>query len=78
MNSKAADWLTARRTFRWPFPLSLCAARGEGRGEGLRASALVAAPLIRPPATFSPRFAKGEGFYLGPSAVVASFHLRVV
>ncbi len=43
------------------FSLSLCGARGEGRGEGLRASALVAAPLIRPPATFSPRSGKGEG-----------------
>ena len=41
--------------------LSLCGARGEGRGEGLAASALVAAPLIRPSATFSPRSAKGEG-----------------
>ena len=35
--------------------------RGEGRGEGLRRLALVAAPLIRPAATFSPRSAKGEG-----------------
>ena len=41
--------------------LSLHRMRGEGRGEGLRASALVAAPLNRPAATFSPRSAKGEG-----------------
>jgi hypothetical protein len=43
------------------FSLSLHRMRGEGRGEGLRASALVAAPLIRPSATFSPRYAKGGG-----------------
>jgi len=48
--------LPARR-----FPLSLCGARGEGRGEGLVAMAQAAAPLIRPAATFSPRCAKGEG-----------------
>ena len=39
----------------------LFAAGGEKRGEGLGASALVAAPLNRPAATFSPRCAKGEG-----------------
>jgi hypothetical protein len=44
------------------FPLSLCGARGEGRGEGLVPMAQAAAPLIRPSATFSPRCAKGEGF----------------
>ena len=41
---------------------SLHRMRGEGRGEGLRATALVAAPLIRPAATLlpvAPR--KGEG-----------------
>ncbi len=41
--------------------LSLCGARGEGRGEGFGASAFVAAPLIRPSATCSPRSAKGAG-----------------
>ena len=43
------------------FPLSLHRTRGEGRGEGFRASELMTAPLIRPAATFSPRSAKGEG-----------------
>ena len=41
--------------------LSLHRMRGEGRGEGLRAAALVAAPLIRPTAIFSPPPRKGEG-----------------
>ncbi len=41
--------------------LSLHRMRGEGWGEGLRASALVAPPLIRPAATFSPPPRKGEG-----------------
>ena len=40
--------------------LSLPRRRGEGRGEGLRASAWVAAPLVRPAATFSPRCATGR------------------
>jgi len=35
--------------------------RGEGRGEGFRSPAQVAAPLIRPAATFSPPPRKGEG-----------------
>ena len=43
------------------FSLSLHRMRGEGWGEGFRAAAVVAAPLIRPSATFSPRCAKGEG-----------------
>jgi hypothetical protein len=46
--------------------LSLC---GAGRGEGLAATAQVAAPLIRPAATFSPRCAKGEGQLRGPICV---------
>ena len=41
--------------------LSLHRMRGEGWGEGLRASAQAAAPLIRPAATFSPPPRKGEG-----------------
>jgi len=41
--------------------LSLFAERGEGRGEGLRAAAQAASPLIRPAATFSPPPRKGEG-----------------
>ena len=41
--------------------LSLPRMRGEGWGEGLRASAWVAAPLIRPAATFSPPPRKGDG-----------------
>ena len=41
--------------------LSLPRRRGEGRGEGLRALALAAPPLIRPAATFSPPPRKGEG-----------------
>ncbi len=41
--------------------LSLHRMRGEGRGEGLRAMAQAAAPLIRPSATFSPPPRKGEG-----------------
>ncbi len=39
--------------------------RGEGRGEGLHASALVATPLIRTSATFSPPPRKGEGAWPG-------------
>ncbi|MEQ2008572.1 MAG: (Fe-S)-binding protein, partial [Limisphaerales bacterium] len=35
--------------------------RGEGRGEGLNATAQAATPLIRPSATFSPPPRKGEG-----------------
>ena len=50
----------------WPghkngFSLSLHRMRGEGWGEGSRASAVVATPLIRPAATFSPPPRKGEG-----------------
>ena len=45
--------------------LSLHRMRGEGRGEGLCASALVAPPLIRPAATFSPPPRKGEGVLRG-------------
>ena len=41
--------------------LSLHRMRGEGWGEGLRAAALEAPPLIRPAATFSPPPWKGEG-----------------
>ena len=41
--------------------LSLHPMRGEGRGEGLVATAQAAAPLIRPAATFSPPPRKGEG-----------------
>ena len=44
--------------------LSLPRRRGEGWGEGLRASALAAPPLIRPSAT-SPPPRKGEGALLG-------------
>jgi hypothetical protein len=39
--------------------------RGEGWGEGLRASAQAAPPLIRPAATFSPPPRKGEGARTG-------------
>ncbi|NDA69226.1 MAG: hypothetical protein EB141_10795 [Verrucomicrobia bacterium] len=49
------------------FSLSLGGAKAEGRGEGLLATALAAAPLIRPAATFSPRSAKGEGSESMPS-----------
>jgi len=52
MNAPAAHRLS---------PLSLHRRRGEVRGEGFGAAAQVAAPLIRPAATFSPRCAKGEG-----------------
>jgi hypothetical protein len=41
--------------------LSLHRMRGEGRGEGFRASAQAPTPLIRPAATFSPPPRKGEG-----------------
>ncbi|MEQ2008835.1 MAG: hypothetical protein ABMA26_18800, partial [Limisphaerales bacterium] len=54
--------------------LSLHRMRGEGRGEGLRASALVTTPLIRPAATFSPPPRKGEGSFRGPSFRSAGFH----
>ena len=47
--------------------------RGEGWGEGLRASALAAPPLIRPAATFSPPLRKGEG--ARPSAGHWSFSI---
>ncbi len=54
--------MEGKPTKSWAFnSLSLCGARGEGWGEGLRAWARVAPPLIRPPATFSPCSAKGEG-----------------
>ena len=45
--------------------LSLHRMRGEGRGEGFRASAPAAPPLIRPAATFSPPPRKGEGAFGG-------------
>ena len=43
------------------FSRSLHRIRGAGWGEGLRASALAAAPLLRPAATISPPPTKGEG-----------------
>ena len=47
---------------RWlTFSLALPRRRGEGRGEGLWASALAAPPLIRPGATCPPPPRKGEG-----------------
>ena len=49
--------------------LSLHRMRGEGWGEGLRASAQSAAPLIRPAATFSPPPRKGEGARRGSQGV---------
>ncbi len=54
---RTTRWRTATRLF----SLALPRRRGEGRGEGLRASAQVAAPLIRPAATFSPPPRRGEG-----------------
>ena len=65
-------WATATRAG----SLSLPRRRGEGWGEGLRASALVAAPLIRPPATFSPPPRKGEGARRGAWFQAASFHVE--
>ena len=47
------------------FSLSLHQMRGEGWGEGLRASAWVAALLFRPAANFSPPPRKGEGVRRG-------------
>ena len=44
--------------------------RGEGWGEGLRASALVAPPFIRPAATFSPPQRRGEGTRRGVRAPI--------
>ncbi len=59
--------------------------RGEGWGEGLRASALAAPPLIQLGATFSPRSAKGEGesararsFGIGHSLVIVQCALVIL
>ena len=62
-----------KRTATHSDSLSLHRMRGEGWGEGLRASALVASPLIRPAATFSPRSAKGEGEIGSPRQVLPVF-----
>ena len=58
--------------------LSLHRMRGEGWGEGLHASALVALPLIRPAVTFSPPPRKGEGALRGVRVLGSALNLRWV
>ena len=58
---RRTGWATTTRSG----SLSLPGRRGEGWGEGLRAPALAAPPLIRPAATFSPPPRKGECAHRG-------------